>query len=297
MMFKLARGHRFAPFIAVSGRIIDSIFSFIFTSHAISDFSLIIIIGIELVAIIIIMMLFAFMGMFDFGNNRPSSSRRISPSDFSRRFGMTDKETEVFTAALSFDGTMSELAKSLYMSRSVLYRNLGNICDKTGCSSFQAVKHLYYEMPEEEGDTDIANASFENDADIEVNDTDIIDKNADITIKKADISANNADITIEKADISAKEAAATVESKKATAETDSTSLSDKVKQFAKEYTLSEKESETLRVFLENPEKTQKELADMQGITLRTVQRHLSNIRIKTDAKSLVELNNLFYSQQ
>ena len=38
---------------------------------------------------------------------------------------------------------------------------------------------------------------------------------------------------------------------------------------------------------------EKELADIQKTTLRTVQRHLANIRTKTDVKSLVELSTLF----
>ncbi|MBQ9232457.1 MAG: winged helix-turn-helix transcriptional regulator [Lachnospiraceae bacterium] len=306
MMFKLARGHRFAPFIAVSGRIIDSIFSFIFTSSFISDFSLINIIGIELVAIIIIMMVFAFMGMFDFGQNRRSASRHISPSDFSKRYGMTEKETEVFTAALSFDGTMSELAKSLYMSRSVLYRNLGNICDKTGCNSFQAVKHLYYELPAEEAEDseEVIIAESKKHSRTEKTTTDISNtekKDNDKYREAEDLKSNNAkpkSLKLKESDeiaATADERTVTSEEEPAEAVTEAVSFADKIKQFKEYYALSEREEQTLKAFLENPDKTQKELADMQGITLRTVQRHLSNIRIKTDTKSLAELSKLFYS--
>ncbi len=288
MMFKLARARRFAPLIAVSGRIIDGIFSFIFISPILSSLPLYYIIGIELGAIIIIMLLFTFSGQFYFGYEKKDASWHISPSDFSARYGFTEKETEVFMSALSFDGTMSELAKSLFMSRSVLYRNLSNICDKTGCGSFQAVKYLYYELPAvetEDPTTDMksnlnsAEPLNENKSKAEIEDT------ANETVKKSKTETD-------KTNTMAIENSSDKDNTKVDASAESS-----IKSFAEKYSLTAKEAQTLSAFFENPDKTQKELADMQGTTLRTIQRHLASIKSKTETKSLIELNNLYNSEK
>ena len=266
IMFKLARGKKFAPLIAVCGRIIDSIFSFVFISSFFSSLPLYNIIGIELTAIIIVMLLFTFSGQFNFRNIRQNASWHITPIDFAKKYEFTEKETEVFIAAISFDGTMSELAKSLYISRSVLYRNLSNICDKTGCGSFQAVKYLYYELP-------------------------AIDTSINLLSKESAciISDTNAESTyIQKP-----------EEKNDTKPSKSQEVRDEKEQtsFEEKYALTSKEVITLKAFIENPDKTQKELADMQGTTLRTIQRHLANIKSKTKTKSLIELSNLYNSER
>ncbi|MBQ7706899.1 MAG: hypothetical protein IJT72_03865 [Lachnospiraceae bacterium] len=302
MMFKLARGKRFAPLIAVSGRIIDAVFSFIFISSVMSSLPLYYIIGIELTAIIIIMLLFTFSGQFNFGHIRQGSSWHISPDDFAIRYKFTEKETEVFISALSFDGTMSELAKSLFMSRSVLYRNLSNICDKTGCGSFQAVKHLYYELPAVEK----VQSASENSSEVVINKTNVkqsdtpdvsISNTPNIEAKSPDENTNqnhskSSNTYKEKKSSSVKSEAYNNEPAPSTPDTDSV---DRISVFAKKFSLSAKETQTLTAFLDNPEKTQKELADMQGTTLRTIQRHLAGIKTKTNVKSLIELSNLFHS--
>ena len=69
-------------------------------------------------------------------------------------------------------------------------------------------------------------------------------------------------------------------------EINSSALEDKLEVFAETYSLTPKETEVLKLFVENPGKTQKELAELQGTsTLRTIQRHLANIRTKTNTKS------------
>ena len=74
----------------------------------------------------------------------------------------------------------------------------------------------------------------------------------------------------------------------------SNDFENKILRFSEAYALTAKETDILRLFIENPGKTQKELAEMQGTsTLRTVQRHLASIRAKTKIKSLVELSMLF----
>lgn len=256
MMWKLAHNQKKAPLIAVSGRIIDSVFSFIFVSPVFSKLSLAVIIGLELVAIIIIMVLFALCGYFNFSTYEDVVMEHITPEEFARYFELSGKETEIFTAAVSHNGTMSELAKRLYISRSILYRNINNICEKTGQETFQAVKHLYYQMP------------------VRKKISSQITEAEDILQEKAGQSDNT---TVQ-------------EPIKEKVETD---FDDKLSKFAESYALTAKECQVLRLFLENPDKTQKELADIQETTLRTVQRHLANIRTKTDVKSLVELSTLF----
>ena len=212
------------------------------------------------------MLLFTFSGQFNFRNIRQNASWHITPIDFAKKYEFTEKETEVFIAAISFDGTMSELAKSLYISRSVLYRNLSNICDKTGCGSFQAVKYLYYELP-------------------------AIDTSINLLSKESAciISDTNAESTYIKKP----------EEKNDTKPSKSHEVSDEKEQtsFEEKYALTSKEVITLKAFIENPDKTQKELADMQGTTLRTIQRHLANIKSKTKTKSLIELSNLYNSEK
>ena len=254
MSWKLAKGKKNAPLISVSGRVIDSIFSFVFVSSFWAELSLSLIIGLELIAIIIIMILFAFSGYFNFSSEEETIVEHITPEEFAQYFEFTDKETEVFTAAMSHSGTMSELAGKLFISRSILYRNINNICSKTAQDNLQEVKHLYYQMPVKKR---IASQVWDNE----------------------DISEN------------VKNDATSYETEE---EINSSALEDKLEVFAETYSLTPKETEVLKLFVENPGKTQKELAELQGTsTLRTIQRHLANIRTKTNTKSLVELSVMF----
>lgn len=258
MMWNLAKNKKGAPLIASSGRIIDSIFSFIFISSVWSELSLSLIIGLELIAIIVIMILFAFSGYFNFSSETEPSVEHITPEEFARYFELSNKEAEIFTAAISHNGTMSELAEKLYISRSILYRNLGNICVKTGQDNFQSVKHLYYQMPVK---TRIATSDS---LTIEEENVDSIGENIDSSSNQNE--NNNA----------------------------SKDFEARLSRFSEAYSLTTKEADVLRLFIQNPGKTQKELAEMQGTsTLRTVQRHLASIRTKTKVKSLVELSVLF----
>lgn len=267
MMWKLAKGKKRAPLIATSGRIIDSIFSFIFVSSIWSELSLSLIIGLELIAIIIIMILFAFSGYFNFSSAEEPIVEHITPEEFAKYFELSDKESEIFTAAISHNGTMSELAAKLYISRSILYRNLGNICVKTGQDNFQSVKHLYYQMPVK--------------MKIDTTDSPFSDDSADSIL----LRENGTNSMDEKIDKSPGETE-TIDTSK--------NFENRLLRFSETYALTTKETDILRLFIENPGKTQKELAEMQGTsTLRTVQRHLAAIRTKTKVKSLVELSVLF----
>ena len=62
------------------------------------------------------------------------------------------------------------------------------------------------------------------------------------------------------------------------------------------YHLSPEEFSALKLYLENPDKTQKELAELEGVTLRTMQRRLAGIRLKTGKSSLKEVYWLFHEK-
>ncbi|MBR1797024.1 MAG: hypothetical protein IJ757_03295 [Clostridiales bacterium] len=248
IMFKYAMGgQKYAPLIAVSGRIIDSIASAVFTSSLIPELPLYSGIAIELACIVLIFLLFTFTGQLNTKDTMKVTMQRISPAEFARIYGFSDKETELFTTSLTFEGNMSELARSLYISRSVLYRTLSNICDKTGCSSFQAVRALYYDYPAAEASS-----------------TSELPKEQPTEAKHEQEQEPEEDLTT------------------------------RIKSFCTKYDLTDKEAATFKAYLSFPDKTQQELADMQGATLRTVQRHLSSIRTKTGTKSLAQLSKLFY---
>ena len=336
MMWKLAKGKKNAPLIASIGRIIDGIFSFIFISSIWSELSLSLIISLELTAIIIIMILFAFSGYFNFTSSEEPVIEHITPEEFSRYFELSDKEKEVFTAAISHNGTMSELAKRLYISRSILYRNINNICAKTGQDNFQSVIHLYYQMPVKKkiatydlsssSDSSLSADSIKN----RVYKEDVRNNSKEKAMHNAKENVNNYskekpmhntkenvnNYSKENVMHNAKEnfnnyskenvmnnvgdnmdniSGKSDTSSKQTDDIDtSNDFENKILRFSEAYALTAKETDILRLFIENPGKTQKELAEMQGTsTLRTVQRHLASIRTKTKIKSLVELSILF----
>ncbi len=252
-MWKLARGNRFWALVAVLGCFIDKIFSFIFITPAFSDMSLMGYMGLELLLIVVIMLILVFSDQLYLGHEEPVVKEallpHISADDFSHVFGFTEKETEIFKAASDYDGTMSELANSLYISRVTLYSYLRRIYEKTGQSSFNEVRKLYYNMP----------ALLPKSNEDKAEDT---EKNSE---------ANASPETVEK------EASQVL------------SNEDKVKRFACEYGLTDAETSALSLYILNPDMTQQQLAELSGVTLRTMQRRLYEVRTKTDASSLKEV--------
>ena len=247
-MWKLARGHRYGALIAVSGRLIDSLFSIIFVTPIISSLPLFTAIVIELIVIIGIMLLFVFTGQFSFIPHTHIVVDNLSPEVFAREYGLTEKETEVFIASLNHTGNMSELADSLFISRSVLYKYFQKIQEKTGQDSYQGVKKLYYS-------TRVPNKlSFEAPEELNSKETNI-ETNYD----------TNKDTSTEK---------------------------NSIDEFAQKYSLTENEKDALQLLIDNPHKTQKELAEMKGVTLRTMQRYLASLRAKTGVGSLSELKSI-----
>ena len=219
--------------------------------------------------IIGIMLLFVFSGQFSFTPHTHIVIDHISPEIFAIEYGFTEKETEVFIASLEHGGNVSELADKLFISRSVLYKHFQKIQEKTGQDSYQAVKNLYYStrVPnkliiktpvEESSSTDSLNKETSNNSSL-IKDSAVND-NADKD------SSNREKINKE------------------------SSIEEKINDFATTYSLSDSEKTALRLLIENPHKTQKELAEMQGVTLRTMQRYLASLRNKTGAKSLGELS-------
>ena len=237
IMLKYARGRKYAVLIAVSGRIIDNISSGLFISSLLPALPLYISIAIELVCFAFVFLIFTFTGFLNPDSNKSKTTlQHISVAEFSERYGLSKKEAEIFRVALSFEGNTSELARSLYVSRSVLYRTFNNICEKTGCSSFNAVKTLYYELP------------------------------FDDSFSEEESSEDR-------------------------------TLTERINAFCDRFGISGKEASTFVLYINNPDKTQKQIADIQGTTLRTVQRHLGSIRQKTNTSSLAQLNKLFYEER
>jgi DNA-binding CsgD family transcriptional regulator len=304
MMLKLSRGQRFAPLIATSGRVVDSVFSFIFITPLFYTLPSYVIVGIELVCTIIIM-IFAITGELNMSETKTDSVYHISPYDFVKKYNLTDKEAELFITAISFDGNMSELAKKLYISRSVLYRTLSNICDKTGCSSFQAVKQLYYDTP---GSAPANAPTSPNESGDQISapgttSTPVTTPTTTTTTAPAPTMPEASTPTAPAVPASTPTIATT--STPATTTTTATistpapipSFDDQVASWAGKYKLSDKETATLSLFLTNPGKTQKELAHMQNITLRTISRHIAGIKEKTGTNSLPEISALFYEER
>lgn len=253
VFWKLAGSRRAAPFICISGRIIDSIFSSLFSGPLLSSLPLPGIISIELLVIIFMVVIFTFSGQLLLQNTPEPVTlqvKRCTPEEFAAEYGLSEKETAVLSKALTFHGPITELARELYISRSVLYRHFNSICEKTGQKSFSEVKHLFYDTP---------------------SDTSGNTENIDLSLEKVDSTSENSD-TSKPAELSEEE---------------------KIEVFSNFYNLTENEKKTLILFIENQNLTQNELAELRGITLRTIQRHLASIRQKTGTTSLVQLNSLY----
>ncbi len=271
-IWKLARGNRCLPLIAVSGRIIDCIFTLLFMSPILMNMPLPTIIALELFIIIIIMLLMAFSGQLNIGiKSEPNVViEHISPEEFAAKYDFSDKETEVFLTALEHNSSMSELAKALYISRTVLYKHINRMCEKTETENLREIRKLYYNTglakykPEIEAENTVASDTdnTENKDNKKINETyetNEINESYDIMSTKMTID-------------------------------------DQINEFADKFDLSSQEKEILALFIKNPGMTQKEMAAEHGVTLRTVQRHLANIRNKADVKSMPELNKLFYEK-
>ncbi|MCR5418723.1 MAG: hypothetical protein K6E84_07400 [Lachnospiraceae bacterium] len=255
----LARNRRFAPLICTSGRLIDSIFSCLFVTPILYTSRLETVIFIELVAIVIMILVLSFTGQLNF-SVADRLQERISPREFAARYSLTEKETEVFVSAIDHTGTTSDLAKSLFLSRSILYRYLHNICEKTGCENFSSVKKMYYELSTGQM---LPQMQEELMSETPVSPTDPMPTSPEYE----NAPENN------------------------TADTPQ----DKLASFAEKYDLSGSETETLALFLEHPGMTQTQLADLAGCTLRTMQRRLATLRRKTEASSLSELTARYLS--
>lgn len=282
MMWKYAVGSRFMPLIAVSGRIIDNIFSIIFISPILSSLPLSYTISLELFVIIFIILLLAFSGQLDLKKDTEPAVKHISPEEFAKRYNLTEKETEVFVAAIEHNGNVSELARSLYISRTVLYRHLGRICEKTGMSNLRGIRTLYFKTGIYAEAEDVIKPDIISNLEKETEakaDLEIADKKSDYADKKS-----------EKID-KTKDASAALDE---TEEKNKDEGPDRLDQFAEKYHLTASEKEILTLFIESPGMTQQEMAFELSVTLRTVQRRLASIRTKTDTKSLPELGKLFY---
>ena len=160
VFWKLAGKRKYAAFICVFGRIIDSIFSSVFSGPLLSSLPLPGIIAIELLVIIFMVVIFTFSGQLILQDSSEAvtlSVRRATPEEFAAEYGLSEKETTVLAKALTFQGPATELAKELYISRSVLYRHFKSICAKTGQESFAGVKSLFYDTPGERRDAEYSN--------------------------------------------------------------------------------------------------------------------------------------------
>ena len=87
----------------------------------------------------------------------PGPSTPSSPSDrelhfrqFSDHFVLTDREKEVLKALLTSDENMQELADRLYISRTMLYRHVASLNEKTSTKSRISLIQFYYSWDSED---------------------------------------------------------------------------------------------------------------------------------------------------
>ncbi|MCR5282527.1 MAG: hypothetical protein K6E18_04095 [Lachnospiraceae bacterium] len=276
---KLAAGKKKAPVICSLGRVVDSVFTCLFVTSILYQLSLEAVILIELAAIILIMLILAFSGQLSFTETEKKEPvARISPEAFAKHFDFTPKETEIFLAAIKHSGTTSELARSLFLSRSVLYRHFNRISEKTGCENFKGVLNLFYEMPADMiPDTEETNGSApeKENAALQVDEISYTQK------KEASDESSNNEAILPLTDVLTDESNVP-QNKEESAE-------NKLQRFSDRYELNPNEASTLQLFLSHPEMTQQQLAEQRGVTLRTMQRHLASIRQKTGCVTLTEL--------
>ncbi len=71
---------------------------------------------------------------------------------FSERFALTKREQEVLSAVLTVNKSVSEVAASLAMSRTVFYRHVEHLNEQTGTRGRIGLMHFYYSWISEEDD-------------------------------------------------------------------------------------------------------------------------------------------------
>lgn len=86
------------------------------------------------------------------GSSRPSSTsdRELHFRQFSDHFALTDREKEVLKVLLTSDKGMQELADRLYISRTMLYRHVASLNEKTSTKSRISLIQFYYSWDPED---------------------------------------------------------------------------------------------------------------------------------------------------
>ena len=86
------------------------------------------------------------------GPSRPSSTsdRELHFRQFSDHFALTDREKEVLKVLLTSDKGMQELADRLYISRTMLYRHVASLNEKTSTKSRISLIQFYYSWEPED---------------------------------------------------------------------------------------------------------------------------------------------------
>lgn len=72
------------------------------------------------------------------------SDRELHFQQFSNHFALTDREKEVLKVLLTSDEGMQELASQLYISRTMLYRHVASLNEKTSTKSRISLIQFYY---------------------------------------------------------------------------------------------------------------------------------------------------------
>ena len=80
------------------------------------------------------------------GSSTPSSTsdRELHFRQFSDHFALTDREKEILQMLLTSDESMQELADRLYISRTMLYRHVASLNEKTSTKSRISLIQFYY---------------------------------------------------------------------------------------------------------------------------------------------------------
>lgn len=86
------------------------------------------------------------------GPSRPSSTsdRELHFQQFSDHFALTDREIEILQVLLTSDENMQELADRLYISRTMLYRHIASLNEKTSTKSRISLIQFYYSWDPED---------------------------------------------------------------------------------------------------------------------------------------------------
>lgn len=79
-----------------------------------------------------------------------TSDRELHFRQFSDHFALTDREKEVLKILLTSDENMQELADQLYISRTMLYRHVASLNEKTSTKSRISLIQFYYSWDPED---------------------------------------------------------------------------------------------------------------------------------------------------